>query len=500
MWVGVWGVRDSENALLIRDNRTYLRFRYLEKKGISEMKSKHSPAAVLAVFDDENLVSVAGLVPMMRLADSVGLRTLANRHVRIPTDKGANAGLKISSLVAGMLAGADSIDDMNVLRHGGMGKLFTSVYAPSTLGSFLRSFTFGHARQLDAVASRVFLGLAARAPLLPAPTGGGCVFVDIDDTVIAVHSAKKHGAGIGYTRIRGLNAAIVTASTGVSAPVILAQRLRRGKVNSPRGAGHLLTEALGTLKRTGNTGPVVVRADSAFYGHPTISKAIAAGADVSVTAKRNPTVIAAIETISDNAWTPISYPNAVTDPDTGALISDAHVAETPFTAFKQHGGGISGRLIVRRVPAHQPRVQNPTLFDTYRYHAFFTTISNNRHDTITADRTHRAHAIIEHVHADLKNGPLAHLPSGSFPANSAWLTLATISLNLARAAATLTGKNTKLATATTATIRRTLINIPARISHSARRITLHLPARWPWQHPFTTLHTTAHSPPPSTRP
>lgn len=462
------------------------------------MQLNHAPAAMSAVFDDPNLVSAAGLVPVMRLAEQVGLRRLADRRLTVPTDKGAHAGAKTAALVAGMIAGADSIDDMNLLRHGGMRSLFHDVHAPSTLGSFLRAFTFGHVRQLDAVAARVLHGLAERAPVIPAPAASGFVFVDVDDTVIEVHSARKQGAGIGYSRVRGLNAAIVTASTPSSAPVILTQRLRRGQVNSPKGADRLIGDALATLGRTGATGPVLVRADSAYYGYPAISRAIKSGADVSVTVKRNPAVLTAINAIDASQWTPIEYPNAIFDPDTGELISDAEVAETPFTAFTghRHSERVSGRLIVRRVRSHRHHAEQPALFDTFRYHAFFTTVTGDRLDTVHADRVHRAHAIIEHVHADLKNGPLAHLPSGRFAANSAWLVLAVIAFNLTRAAAVIADHGGRLAKATTATIRHTLIQIPARLARSARRTTLHLPTAWHWEAAFARLFTATHAPPP----
>jgi hypothetical protein len=166
------------------------------------------------VFDEPNLVSAAGLVPVLSLARSAGLQGLADQQLSVPTDKGANGGLKVASLVGGMVAGADSIDDMRLLRHGGMGRVFTGCYAPSTLGSFLRAFTFGHVRQLDAVASRFLTGLAARAPLLP---GGGPVLVDVDDTIVEVHGYAMQGAGFGYSRVRGLNALLATASTTESA-------------------------------------------------------------------------------------------------------------------------------------------------------------------------------------------------------------------------------------------------------------------------------------------
>src|SRR5215218_1470470 len=149
------------------------------------MQLCHTPRATSAVFDDPNLVSSAGLVPILTLARSAGLHELSQTHLSVPTDKGANAGLKVTSLVAGMVAGADSIDDMALLRHGGMGRLFTNAYAPSTLGSFLRAFSFGHVRQLDAVAARFLTRLGALAPLIAKPAGSdGRVMVDIDDTII----------------------------------------------------------------------------------------------------------------------------------------------------------------------------------------------------------------------------------------------------------------------------------------------------------------------------
>ncbi len=165
------------------------------------MQVSHAARTAVASFDDPNLVSSAGLVPIVRLAEKAGLRSLTDQWLSVPTDKGANAGLKVSSLVAGMVAGADSIDDMALLRHGGMKKIFTAIYAPpSTLGgSFLRSFTFGHVRQLDAVASRLLVNLAGEAAIVSSGPDGGLVFVDVDDTIIEVHGPKKQGAGFGYS-------------------------------------------------------------------------------------------------------------------------------------------------------------------------------------------------------------------------------------------------------------------------------------------------------------
>ena len=462
------------------------------------MKLSHTSASMSAVFDDPNLVSSAGLVPMLALAESAGLRELSGGRLSVPSDKGANAGLKVASLVAGMVAGADSIDDMGLLRHGGMDRLFTNAYAPSTLGSFLRAFTFGHVRQLDAVASRFLTRLAEQTPLVAA-TGAATehVLVDVDDTIIEVHGYAKQGAGFGYSGVRGLNALLATATTRGSAPVIVAQRLRKGSCGSPRGANRLVTDALKTVRRL-STARLLVRADSAFYGRGLVLAAIRAGADVSVTIRLDPKVRAAIAAIPQDAWTPIEYTDAVFDQATGRWISHAEVAEVPFTAFaaQKKTDQVPGRLVVRRIPDLNSGSKDgqDTLFDTWRFHAFFTTVAAEVADTVAADKTHRGHAIIEQVHADLKNSALAHLPSGVFTANAAWLVLAVIAFNLTRAAATLTGPT--LAKATTATIRRKLIAIPARIARRARRLTLHLPQAWPWEVAWTRLFTQTCGPPP----
>ena len=488
-------------------------------KGISQMQLSHTRPVAAAVFDEPNLVSSAGLVPVLGLAQRAGLGQLGDEHLSVPTDRGARAGLKVSSLVAGMVAGADSIDDMALLRHGGMGRVFTNAYAPSTLGSFLRSFTFGHVRQLDAVAARFLTGLGEQTPVVAGvDQAGGYALVDVDDTIIEVHGYAKQGAGFGYTKVRGLNALIATVTTKQAteqatgqateqtAPVIVAQRLRTGSCGSSRGAARLVADALATLKRlrcTDNraepTGPVLLRADSAYYGHAVIAAALRAGAEVSVTVRQDKKVKAAIAAIGEDtaAWQTIEYPDAVYDEDTDTWISRAEVAETPFTAFgsKNKSARVPGRLVVRRIPDLNPKAKHgqATLFDTWRFHAFFTTSSPDSLDTVAADKTHRGHAIIEQVHADLKSSALAHLPSGKFCANAAWLVLACMAFNLTRAAASLTGPT--LAKATTATIRRKLITVPARIASSARRLTLHLPEHWPWDTAWTDLFTRACGPP-----
>jgi hypothetical protein len=285
---------------------------------------------------------------VLALAERAGLRELADAHLSVPSDKGANAGLKVASLVAGMVAGADSIDDMALLRHGGMGRIFKNAYAPSTLGSFLRGFTFGHVRQLGAVASRFLTGLAERTRLLAEPgtpavpdTDGGYAFVDVDDTIIEVHGYAKQGAGFGYSGVRGLNALVATLTTPGprgTAPVIVAQRLRKGACGSARGAKRLVADAVKQANRLLPAGtPKLVRMDSAFYGRGAVHAALAGGADVSVTVRMDQAVKAAIGAIGDDAWTTIEYPDAIYDQAAGAWISRAEVAEIDFTAFAAKG-------------------------------------------------------------------------------------------------------------------------------------------------------------------
>ena len=443
------------------------------------MRLSHTLGRTSVAFDDPNLVSAGGLVPVLALAEAAGLRDLADEHLSVPTDKGANAGLKVASLVSGMVAGADSIDDMGLLRHGGMSRIFAKAYAPSTLGSFLRAFSFGHVRQLDAIASRFLIALAGLTRLLDRPSSvssiegpAGYALLDVDDTIIEVHGYAKQGAGFGYSGVRGLNALLATLATGTTAPVIVAQRLRKGSTGSPRGAKRLVGDAVRTSRRLlGKTGLVLVRMDSAFYGRGAVHAALKGGAAVSVTVRMDPAVKKAIATISDEAWTPIEYTDAVFDEASGKWISRAEVAEIAFTAFAsvKKSDQVTGRLVVRRIPDFNAEKNKAagqdTLFDVWRFHAFFTTADPNLLDTITADATHRHHAVIEQVHSDLKNSALAHLPSGVFTANAAWLVLAVIAFNLTRAAGTLAAPD--LARATTATLRRKLITVPARVATSA---------------------------------
>ena len=412
---------------------------------------------------------------------------------------GVNAPVKVGCLVAGMVAGADSIEDMGLLRHGALPALFGGVRAPSTLGSFLRSFTWGNVLQLQKVHREVLAALARRAPLLPG--AGVLAFVDIDSQQKRVYGHAKQGAAFGPTKIqgksllvRGLNVLAASICTPLAAPVIAATRLRGGSAASARGAASMIGEAVATARGTGCSGTLIVRMDSAFYGAPAVQAARRAGAYFSVTVRADPKVRAAITAISDDAWTPIRYPRAVFDDQLGRWVSDAEVAETTYTAFtRKKGQAVTARLIVRRVKDLNNNVApgQGELFTAWRYHALFT---DSPFVLLQAETHHRGHAQAEQVFADWTDGPLAHLPSGSFPANAAWLALAAMSCNLLRAAGVLAGLT--CAKARGATIRRDLINIAARTArHDRGHLTLHLPEGWHREHEWMNLLQAACGPP-----
>jgi hypothetical protein len=461
------------------------------------MQSSHAARAVDVAFDDPNLITDAGLVPVLALAEQIGLPTLVADRLVIegaPNSAGANPAAKVMSLLAGMVAGADSIEDVDRLRHSGNQLLFDQVRAPSTLGTFLRAFTHGHVQQLNAIARQTLVCLAGRVPLLPGAEQ--VVFLDLDSTHRQVYGYAKQGAAVG--RLKGkktLHPLIATMSTPIARPVVVAVRLRRGKSADVRGAARFLAEALATVRAIVPTATVVVRADSKFYSADVVATAARYGAHVSLTTGSNPSIHAAITAIGDTGWTPIHYPEAFVDTQTGQLVSDAEVAEVPYVAFTSQPKALqaTGRLIVRRVRRlnAQTAAGQDELFTCWRHHAVFVTSGIQM---LQAESQHRGHAIVEQVIADAAASALAHLPSGSFQANAAWSVLWAIAHNLTRAAGALAG--TFHARATTATIRAHLINVPARIARSARRVRLHLPEHWPWEPAWATMHAAVHRPPP----
>ena len=385
------------------------------------MRLFHSLTRTHASFDDPNLVSYSGLVPVMALAQRAGLADLVAENVRPGGECGVNAHLKVPCLVAGMAAGADSIDDMDLLRHGAMTSLFGGVRAPSRLGSHLRCYTWGNVAQLEKAGREFLIALAGQAPLLPG--AGTLASIDIDSMRKRVYGHKKQGARFGHTKIqgrsllvRGLNALAAAVSTPLSAPVIAATRLRGGNAASARGAASLAAQVIGTARDCVCTGMIVVRMDSAFYNAAVTGAVRRAGARFSVTVPMNASIRAAIAAIPGDAWTPIRYPRAIWDDQLESWVSDAEVAEVSYTAFTSgKGQAVTARLIVSRVRDLNKRAADgqDELFPVWRRHAVFT--DSPFELIIQAEGQHRDHAIVEQVFADVTSGPLAHLPSGVLP-------------------------------------------------------------------------------------
>ena len=309
------------------------------------------------MFDDDNLVSCAGLVPVMTLAQRTGLSDLlADKvHITAPRIKSgsANPAPKLATLIAGMCAGADSIDDVDVLRSGGIKTLFDGVYAPSTVGTLLREFTFGHSRQLESVLGAHLAALCERVDLLPGAEVRA--FLDIDSLLRPVYGHAKQGVSYGHTKIagkqilrKGLSPLATTLSTDLAAPVIAGMRLRAGKTGSGKGAGRMVSQGIATARAAGATGHILVRGDSAYGSRAVVRACRRAGAQFSLVLTKNTAVQKAIDLVPEDAWTPVRYPGAVQDPDTGAWISDAEVAEISYTAFASTKDATTARLIVRR--------------------------------------------------------------------------------------------------------------------------------------------------------
>lgn len=456
------------------------------------MRLSHTPARTTARFDDPNLVSHAGLVPLVRLIETIGLPDLAHDLVRLGGPTGANPAAKITTILAGMAAGADSISDLDHLRHGATHRLFTGIRAPSTIGTFLRWFTPGHNAQLEKLAATCLTRLTAQTPLLP--DLAHLAFLDLDSKTTQVYGRKKQGARFGHKKIRGLDFLAATLSTPTTAPVTVATRLRGGNADTRRKITSFATHSLHTARACGATGTVIVRGDSGCYSATLITALITNGVVFSITARWSKALGRAIAAIDQHDWIPITYDTPVLDEDTAQTVHTAQIAVTSYTAFtnptQNPGRRVTARLVVRRHRVTTLTDQGE-LFPAWRYHAIFT---NSESDPVTAEAQHRGRAgAIEHVFADLNNSALAHFPSGRFCGNAAWLTLAALAHNLQRALGCLAGG--PHAKARTQTVRRRLITIPARISHSARTLTLHLPRNWPGHQAWQRMFDRTHAPP-----
>ena len=429
------------------------------------MRSSHSLGRLGTAFDDDRLVADAGLLLPATLAAHLGLRELVDEHLDLGDRPGAaNAGDKLLTLVMSALAGGDCIDDANALRAGGTGRVLGfSVKAASTLGTFLRSFRWGHVRQLDRVSREVL----ARAWAAGAGPGGEPFTIDLDSTICETYGLAKQGARHHtYTHVRGYHPLLaIAAGTGD----VLMARLREGRANTARGAAHFLAETIGRVRHAGATGELTVRADSGFYAREVVQVCRTMGVRFSITIRQSPVSRRLIEAIPDDAWTPIPY----------WLEGGADVAETVYTPFADRAGAQPVRLIVRRVrPTPGSQLALMVLYD---YHAFVT---DRDGEMLTLEADHRRHAEIENAIRDLKYGmALNHLPSGKFAANGAWLAVQVMAHNLARWTARI-GLGAGIVT--TKTLRRRLFGLVGRLTRSARRLTLHLPARWPWAIEFST--------------
>ena len=420
------------------------------------------------MFDDPSLVANAGLVVPVTLMARLGLEQVVNDMVRlVGRVGGAMPGRKVATLVVAILAGATHIDHVDVLRAGATQAILPfRVMAPSTLGTFLRSFTFGHIRQLD----RVIAEMVGRAWAAGAGPGDGPMVIDVDSTVCGVHGKGKQGAGYGYTKVFGYHPLLATrADTGE----VLHARMRKGSANTQRGVKRFAEELIARIRRAGATGPLTVRADSGFYNWELTKRLDRAGVKWSITVNPNPSTDKAIAAIADDAWVDIAYPDG----------GQAQVAETVYLT----GGGKTKRakrqvrLVVRRTRLTDPDQQ--ALWPNWRHHAFVTNTDLN---TIEADQFHRNHATVELAIRDLKEGAgLEHCPSGKFFANAAWLACAVLAHNLTRWTANIGRLHPTGQLTVTRTIRTRIYNLPGRIVNRSGKQVLRLPKRWPWANTFT---------------
>jgi len=400
-------------------------------------------------FDDERVVSDAGVMLVASLAERLGVEALAQRLVRLRGDRpgAANAGRKVMALIYAMVLGADSIDDADVLRAGRTGRLLGGwMPAPSTLGTFLRAFTFGHVRQLDALLGRAL----ERAWAAGAGPGEGRLVIDVDSFVGEVCGRLKQGAAYGYTKLLGYHPILATRADTREALHI---RLRKGSANTQKGMLRFTEELIARVDRAGATGVKLLRADSGFWSSKVFERLEKAGWQYSIGVRMIKSVRAAVEAIDEDAWQHLAYPEQ----------GEAQIAETSYSGR---------RLIVRRTRLLGAQAE---LWPDWRHFAFIT---NCGEEIAMVEAEHREHAVVEQVIADLKDQALAHFPSGQFNANGAWVVLGALAHNLLRWTQLLGLPGTTVRAART--LRRRLLSIPGRLTRHARGWTLHLPARWPW--------------------
>ncbi len=411
-------------------------------------RSLHTLDRVDVTFDGDRLVADAGLLLPATLTQHLGVEALADGLVGV----GHRPGRKLLTVVHTLLAGGDCIDDVDILRSGATGEVVGhEVMAPSTVGSWLRQFTFGHVRQLDALTER----LLTQAWAAGAGPGDAPLVIDVDSTICEVHGYAKQGAAYGYTRVRGYHPLLATRADSGE---IVHTRMRKGSANSARGAQRFVRETIRRVRRAGATGPITLRADSAFWSNKVIDACGDHQVRFSITVRATTAVVAAIDGIDEAAWVDIDYTSS----------GVAQVAETKLAGR---------RLVVRRTRLVGPQAQ---LWPDWRHHAFVTDLTV---DAVTVDADHRGHAVVELAIRDLKHGAgLNHCPSGVFNANAAWLVLTALAHNLLRWVAAIGLRISGLVVAKT--IRRRYLTLPGRMTRTGRVDTLHLPTRWPWRDTF----------------
>jgi Transposase DDE domain group 1 len=420
------------------------------QEGTFSMRSSHTLDQLDICFDDTHTIANAGLLLPATLAERLGVEQAADALIDLGERAGAHRpGRKLLTLVHAMLAGGDCIDDADLLRCGQTASVLGHrVMAPSTLGTFLRAFTFGHVRQLDRLTEQ----LLTRAWAAGAGPGDGPMTMDLDSTVCEVHGYRKQGAAYGYTHKLGYHPLVATRADSGE---VLHARQRAGRANTARGAARFVDELAARVRRAGASGELTMRADSGFWSAKTIRACRRHHIGYSITVRQTKPIRQAIAAIDEDAWTQIAYPD-------GGV---AQVAETRYRG---------DRLIVRRTRLVG---QQAELFPNWRYHAFVT---DRVGTTVWLDQDHRRHATVELCIRDLKGGVgLRHCPSGKFNANAAWLVAATLAHNLLRWIAAI-GLGARGELVVAKTLRRTLLALPGRLTRSARRLILHLPAAWPW--------------------
>ena len=426
----------------------------------------HAPDRIEATFDEPNLVSNAGLLLIATLSARLGLEALIDATVRLTGRVGgAHPGRKMLTVVHAMIAGASHIDHADMLRAGSTADVLGHrVMAPSTVGTFLRAFTFGHVRQLEAVNGHAL----ERSWAAGAGPGSAALTIDVDSTICEVEGHHKQGAAFGYTRVLGYHPLLATrADTGE----IIHARMRKGSANTARGVRRFLDELIARVRRSGATGEITVRVDSGFWANETITTLNRLDVRYTMAVRTNtPGVAAAIAAIPYSAWVDIDY----------TADGRAQVAECDYTT----GSGkkkVTRRLIVRRTRLVDPHQLK--LWPDWRHHAFLTDLTG---PAVEIDKFHRRHAVVELAIRDVKEGAgLEHIPSGNFQANSAWLQCAVLAHNLIRWTAALGEIRVDDQLVVARTIRTRFVAVPGRLVNHAGRRTLRLPTRWPWADAFT---------------